>query len=281
MNRYIINMACNDQPNLVKNTCQFISDRFGNIIEMEQHVDQTEAMFFLRVSWETKQQQSTQELLAAFKQHMQIDQISCAFYDMDEKIRMAIMVSKLDHCLFDIIMRHQNNEWPAIIPIVISNHSELGSICNKFKIPFAHLPINADKAKQEQQVLELLAQNKIELVVLARYMQILTSNFVNQYPNNIINIHHSFLPAFIGAKPYHQAHKQGVKMVGATSHYVTEELDKGPIIAQDITSVSHSHDVNDFIHMGKDVEKKVLALALKAHLDRRIIVFKNKTIVFR
>lgn len=281
MYNYILNLACYDQPNLILKVCEFITRNFGNIIEMEQHVDQTEEIFFLRVSWETAVNKTSSQLLLEFKQHMSISMISCDFYLKNKSIRMAILVSKLDHCLFEIIMRNQNKEWPATIPIVISNHPDLEDLCLKFQIPFKHMPICGDKADQEKEVIRTLKEHDIELVVLARYMQILSGNFVNSYPNSIINIHHSFLPAFIGAKPYHQAHKQGVKMVGATSHYVTEELDRGPIICQDITSVDHSHDIKDLILMGKDVEKKVLCSALKAHLERRIIIFKNKTVVFR
>lgn len=281
MPSFIQTVACNDQPNLIKQTCTFISSNQGNILEMEQYVDQAEGIFFLRVSWETNLAITSEQVLHHYKHHMQIDMLSCNCYLKQDKIRMAVLVSKNDHCLFDIIMRYHNHEWPAVIPCVISNHPDLGELCEKFSIPFKYIPINDDKLKQEKKVLATLHENNIELVVLARYMQILTGNFVNAYANNIINIHHSFLPAFVGAKPYHQAFEKGVKMIGATSHYVTEDLDQGPIIAQDIKMVNHSHTIGDLIHMGKDVEKKVLYHAIKAHLERKVLVFNNKTIVFR
>ncbi len=281
MNKYIQTIACQDKPNLIKEICDFIASFHGNIIEMEQHVDKTEGLFFLRVSWETEVKLEPNNMEALFAKHLSTKLHSNNFKDASHKIQIAILVSKMDHCLLELLMRHQNSEWAIEIPMVISNHPDLKTICDRWQIPFTHVPANGDKAKQEQAILKILDKLKIEAIVLARYMQILTSNFVQNYPNRIINIHHSFLPAFIGAKPYHQAHKQGVKMVGATSHYVTDELDKGPIICQDTTPVNHSHEIEDFIHMGKDVEKRVLVDALTAHIEHKIIVINNKTIIFR
>lgn len=281
MNKFIQLLACKDQALIVKQVCEFIANHSGNILEMEQHVDQTDQMFFLRIVWETQNQYTGAELSERFSESISIEVIHSQFIMVGIKQRVAVLVSKMDHCLFEILMRYQNKEWDIEIPLVISNHPDLKTLCDRWQIPFLHLPILSDKTEQETQILTKLSELKIDTVVLARYMQILTTNFVNEYPNAIINIHHSFLPAFIGSKPYHKAHAQGVKMVGATSHYVTEDLDKGPIISQDTTAVNHTHSIADFIHMGKDVEKKVLIDALSAHFEHRIIVIGNKTIVFR
>lgn len=281
MTKYIHTLACKDKPNIIKLVCDFVANYQGNILEMEQHVDQADSMFFLRLVWESSHNLEPTKLTQQFSEYMPVELINNNFHLLGKKTRVAILVSKLDHCLFDILMRHSNSEWDIEIPIVISNHNDLEDMCNQWQVPFLHLPIVKDKHSQEQQILNKLAELKIDTIVLARYMQILTSNFVSQYPNAIINIHHSFLPAFIGAKPYHQAHKQGVKMVGATSHYVTDNLDEGPIICQDTTPVNHTHSINDFIHMGKDVEKKVMTSALSAHFNHKIIVIGNKTIIFR
>lgn len=281
MPKYIHTLALKDRPNIIKQVCDFVSNYNGNILEMEQHVDQIDALFFLRLVWETELELQPEQLTNEFTKHMSGELIANKFRLFGEKMRVAVLVSKLDHCLFEVLMRYQNSEWPIEIPVVISNHPDLSHMCQQWQVPFLHIPITTNKAEQEQQILAKLSELEIETVVLARYMQILTPNFVAHYPNTIINIHHSFLPAFIGAKPYHQAHKQGVKMVGATSHYVTDELDKGPIICQDTTPVNHTHSVSDFVHMGKDVEKKVLVNALSAHFSHRIIVIGNKTVIFR
>jgi formyltetrahydrofolate deformylase len=202
-------------------------------------------------------------------------------YPQEQKPRMALFISKYDHCLYDILGRYSAGELNLEIPLIISNHENLKPVADRFEIPFEYVPFtNEIKAQGEQQQLDLLAKYQIDFVVLARYMQIITPNLIAAYKNKIINIHHSFLPAFPGAKPYHSAFKRGVKIIGATSHYVTEELDEGPIIEQDITRVSHSHSIEDFIMKGRDLERMVLARAIKLHAERKTIVYNNKTVVF-
>ncbi|MCL4114154.1 UNVERIFIED_CONTAM: hypothetical protein GTU68_042436 [Idotea baltica] len=194
---------------------------------------------------------------------------------------MAIFVSKYNHCLYDLLSRYKSGELNVEIPFIISNHTELSDIADQFGIQFYHIPVSA-KTKEiaEQNQLELLKKHQIDFVVLARYMQIVTNTLINEYPNKIINIHHSFLPAFAGAKPYHAAFDRGVKIIGATSHYVTEDLDAGPIIEQDVTTVSHTHSIQDFIAKGRDLEKIVLSRAIKLHLKRKTMVYNNKTVIF-
>jgi len=199
----------------------------------------------------------------------------------DRTRRIAIMVTKESHCLYDIIIRWREKEFLCDIPLIISNHPDLEYVADQFRIPFFCIPLkNNDKASQERKILELLSKHKVNLIVLAKYMRILSSNFVEKYPNKIINIHHAFLPAFQGANPYRQAHERGVKMIGATAHYVTAELDKGPIIEQDVERVNHENDVEELKQIGKDIERVVLARAIRAELENRIIVFNGRTIVF-
>ena len=208
-------------------------------------------------------------------------QMSWEMYTQNEKPRMALFVSKYDHCLYDILGRYSAGELPLEIPLIISNHEDLKCVAERFSIPFHYVPFTKDiKAEGEQKQLDLLKQYNIDFIVLARYMQIITPNLIAQYKNQIINIHHSFLPAFPGAKPYHSAFKRGVKIIGATSHYVTEGLDEGPIIEQDITRVSHINSIEDFIMKGRDLERIVLARAIKLHAERKTMVYDNKTVVF-
>jgi formyltetrahydrofolate deformylase len=198
------------------------------------------------------------------------------------KARMAIFVSKLSHCLYDILSRYQSGELNVEIPLVISNHKDLEDVVGKFGIQFVHIPITAvNKGEQEKKELELLKEHKIDFLVLARYMQVLSQSFVDNYPERVINIHHSFLPAFVGAKPYHAAYERGVKIIGATSHYVTSELDAGPIIEQDVARITHHDSVEKLIQKGRDIEKIVLSRAVMAHIDRKTLVYKNKTILFQ
>ena len=202
-------------------------------------------------------------------------------YSADKKPRMALFVSKYDHCLYDILGRYNSGELFLEIPFILSNHIDLKPIADSFKIPFYHIPVTKDsKQIAEQKQLELLESHNIDFIVLARYMQIVSGMLIDKFPNKIINIHHSFLPAFVGAKPYHSAYKRGVKIIGATSHYITEELDAGPIIEQDVTHVSHSHSINDLISKGRDLEKIVLSNAIKLHANRKVMVFNNKTVIF-
>ncbi|MDX2076097.1 MAG: formyltetrahydrofolate deformylase [bacterium] len=274
---------CPDRRGLVATITDFIFRRNGNILHLDQHVDTEHNVFFMRVQWD----------LAGFE--ISKDKIAAAFtplaeqYDMtwrvnfsDEIQRMALFVSKEDHCLYDLLSRWQSGDLRVHIPLIISNHPTLGHVAEKFNIPFHVFTITKDnKAEQEQAQIDLLKSNAIDLVVLARYMQIITADFIAQFPNRIINIHHSFLPAFPGAKPYHQASERGVKIIGATSHYVTPDLDAGPIIEQDVTRVDHRDSVSEMIRKGKDLEKTVLARAIWAHLGHRVLVYNNKTVVFK
>ncbi len=214
------------------------------------------------------------ELGAPFHMHWRL-------HFSDERPRMAVFVSKLPHCLFDILARCQSGEWQIDVPLIISNHNELRPIAERFGIDYHTLPITPDnKAEQEARQRELLAAHHIDLVVLARYMQIVSPQFIDHYPERIINIHHSFLPAFPGAKPYHSAHERGVKIIGATSHYVTSELDAGPIIAQDVVHISHRDSVEDLVHKGRDLEKLVLARAIWNHTQHKILSYDNRTVIF-
>ncbi len=198
-----------------------------------------------------------------------------------QKPKMAIFVSRYNHCLYDLLSRYHSGELEVEIPFILSNHNDLRSIAGQFDLPFYHLPVTKDtKREAESRQLALLAEHQVDFIVLARYMQIVTSRIIDVFPNKIINIHHSFLPAFAGAKPYHAAFERGVKIIGATSHYVTEELDAGPIIAQDVTTVSHSHTVKDFIAKGRDLEKIVLSRAVQLHVKRKTMVYNNKTVIF-
>ncbi len=202
-------------------------------------------------------------------------------YSSEEKINMALFVSKYDHCLYDILGRYNSGELNVKIPFIISNHNDLKLIADSFNIPFYHIPVSKEtKTEAEEQQLKLLEDHNIDFVVLARYMQIVSDKLISNYPNKIINIHHSFLPAFIGAKPYHSAYKRGVKIIGATSHYITEELDAGPIIEQDVAHVSHAYSIEDLIAKGRDLEKIVLSNAIKLHIDRKVMVYNNKTVIF-
>jgi len=276
-------MYCPDKKGIIADVTQYINRFNGNIIYIDQYVDRLEKVFFMRVvvennfssnSFDSFKNSFNQELGKAYK-------LKCDFFLEDQIPQLAVFVSKYEHCLYDILSQYQSGKLTCKIHFVLSNHEKLKDIAEQFKIPFYHIPIlkkNTEKAEAQQ--LKLLKKYKIDSIVLARYMQILSSNFVNIYTNQIINIHHSFLPAFPGAKPYHSAFNRGVKIIGATSHYVTDELDGGPIIEQDIVRVSHENEVDDFIAKGRDLERIVLLRALKQHCDRKIMVYNNKTIVF-
>tara|TARA_B100000963_G_scaffold177443_1_gene154263 strand:- start:3347 stop:4180 length:834 start_codon:yes stop_codon:yes gene_type:complete len=276
-------MYCPDKKGIIADVTQYINRFNGNIIYIDQYVDRLEKVFFMRVvvennfssnSFDSFKNSFNQELGKAYK-------LKCDFFLEDQIPQLAVFVSKYEHCLYDILSQYQSGKLTCKIHFVLSNHEKLKDIAEQFKIPFYHIPIlkkNTEKAEAQQ--LKLLKKYKIDSIVLARYMQILSSNFVNIYTNQIINIHHSFLPAFPGAKPYHSAFNRGVKIIGATSHYVTDELDGGPIIEQDTVRVSHENEVDDFIAKGRDLERIVLLRALKQHCDRKIMVYNNKTIVF-
>lgn len=274
-------ISCPDQRGLVAKIANFIYANGGNIIHADQHTDFAAGLFLTRIEWQLDGFNLPRELIApAFGAIAQPLQAHWQLHFSDTIPRIAIWVSKQDHCLFDLIWRHKAKEFNAKIPLIVSNHPDLQVIAKQFGIDFHHLPITKDnKAVQETQQLELLQKYNIDLVVLAKYMQIVSPTFITKF-SNIINIHHSFLPAFIGASPYHQAYERGVKIIGATAHYVTPELDAGPIIEQDVVRVSHRDDVVDLIRKGKDLERIVLARAVRLHLQNRVLVYGNRTVVF-
>lgn len=282
-NTAIILMYCADRQGIVSKVTEFLDNNNGNIIYLDQHVDRQEKIFFMRIEWELDKFLIPREKIADFfgTQIAAKYNMTWKLYFHDEKPRMAIFVSKLSHCLYDMLSRVHNCEWDVEVPLIISNHKELSTVANQFNIPFHHFPVNSsNKEEQEKKEIELIKKNNINFIVLARYMQIVSEDFIQQFPNRIINIHHSFLPAFPGAKPYHSAYQRGVKIIGATSHYVTTELDAGPIIEQDVTRISHTDSVFKIIRKGQDLEKIVLSRAVLLHLQRRILVYNNRTVVF-
>ena len=280
----IVLISCKDQIGLVAAVTNFIHRNGGNIIDLEQHVDSQDHEFFMRVEWDITNfkipaDQLGEEFNLAIAQPLGM-QVRLCF--SSEKPRMAVFVSKMSHCLFDILSRYQSGEWNVEIPLIISNHPNLEKVATTLGIEFHCIPMTREtRQEQEKKQAALLQKHQIDFVVLARYMQIVSGDFIRQYQNRIINIHHSFLPAFPGAKPYHSAHQRGVKIIGATSHYVTEELDAGPIIAQDVVPVSHTDDIEDLVRKGRDLEKIVLARAIWHHLQNQILVWNNRTIVFQ
>ncbi len=278
----ILHIHCRDQKGIVAAVTGFVHQHNGNVLHLDQHVDFEQDVFFMRMEWTLADfDLELPEFSRAFEPLAKQYSIDWEIFDSAEPIRMAIFVSKMSHCLYDILSRHESGEFPVEIPLVISNHADCGHIVERFGIPFQHLPVTPEnKAEQEQAQLALLDEHQVDFVVLARYMQILTPQLVDRYPNRIINIHHSFLPAFAGARPYHAAYARGVKIIGATSHYVTAELDAGPIIEQDIIRVSHRETINDFIRRGRDLEKAVLSRAIWLHIRRQILVYSNKTVLF-
>lgn len=273
---------CQDQSGIIHSTTGFIADRGGNIIYLDQHVDKQAGIFFMRLECEFTAPHDFNEFRNLFSlQVAKVYRMQWSAYQDGEKPKMALFVSKYNHCLYDILSRYRSGELDVDIPFIMSNHNELRYIGEQFQIPYYHYPITkATKSNVEDEQLLLLEKHQIDFIVLARYMQLVSSKIIDRYPNGIINIHHSFLPAFAGAKPYHAAFERGVKIIGATSHYVTEVLDGGPIIEQDVAIVSHTHSVKDFIAKGRDLEKIVLARAIKLHLSRRTMVYNNKTVIF-
>nr|WP_321465826.1 formyltetrahydrofolate deformylase [uncultured Desulfobulbus sp.] len=279
----ILLIHCPDNKGIIANVSEFIYKNNGNITYLDQHVDTHRKVFFMRIEWELVDFTIPDEKIGEY-----FEILIARKYDMKWQLhfshelpRMAIFVSKMPHCLYDILSRWKSNELEVDIPLIISNHKDLEPVAQQFGIDFYHFEINrSNKAEQEQAQLQLLAEHNVEFIVLARYMQILSDDFIQYYSNKIINIHHSFLPAFPGAKPYHSAFERGVKVIGATSHYVTAELDAGPIIAQDIIRVSHADSIADLIRKGRDLEKVILSRSIWHHLQRQILVFQNRTIVF-
>ncbi|MDG1728552.1 MAG: formyltetrahydrofolate deformylase [Algibacter sp.] len=283
MNKITILIHCKDRPNIIASVTNFIANEGGNIVYIDQHVDREQDIFFMRLESEfISESFSTNNFKSVFESDLANKfEMKWRIYSSKKKPKMALFISKYDHCLYDLLGRYNSGELNLEIPFIISNHLDLKPIADSFKIPFYHIPVTKDtKEEAENKQLELLKKYHIDFIVLARYMQIVSSKLINKYPNKIINIHHSFLPAFVGAKPYHSAFKRGVKIIGATSHYVTEELDAGPIIEQDVTRVTHAHSISDLIAKGRDLEKIVLANAVKLHADRKVMVFNNKTVIF-
>lgn len=283
MKKITILIHCEDQKAIISSVTNYIAGIEGNIIYLDQHVDANENVFFMRLECEFDSQNWDLELIKKDFQTNLADKFNMSWeiYTQEYKPRMALFISKYDHCLYDLLGRYSAGELPLEIPLIISNHEDLKGVAERFDIPFHHVPFNKNiKDEGEKQQIALLKEYNINFIVLARYMQIITPKLIELYKNKIINIHHSFLPAFPGAKPYHSAFARGVKIIGATSHYVTEELDEGPIIEQDITRVSHSHSIEDFIVKGRDLERSVLAKAVKLHAERKTMVYNNKTVIF-
>ena len=279
----VLLMHCPDRQGILAIATRFINENGGNIIYLDQHVDRDEQVFFMRIEWQLENFRIPKEDIEEVFNRLFARRygVTLNVYFSDRIPRMAIFVSKMSHCLYDLLARYTAGEWQVELPLIVSNHPDLRSVAERFDIPFHHIPITKDnKAEQEQKTFKLLSENRIDFVVLARYMQILSEDFINRYPHNIINIHHSFLPAFVGARPYHAAHERGVKLIGATSHYVTTELDAGPIIEQNIVRISHRDSVASLIHKGQDLEKIVLSQAVEKHIERKILTYRNKTVIF-
>ena len=276
-------LHCPDKPGILAAVTDFITINKGNIVYLDQYVDREEKEFFMRIEWELENFLIPQEKVEDY-----FDTLYAQKYDMkyriyfsDRKPPMAIFVSKMSHCIYDLLARYTAGEWDVEIPLIISNHPDLQHVADRFGIPFHVFPITKEnKAEQEAKEMELLKENGVNFIVLARYMQVISEQMIEAYPSKIINIHHSFLPAFVGAKPYHAAFERGVKIIGATSHYVTTELDAGPIIEQDVVRITHKDTVQDLINKGKDLEKIVLSRAVQKHIDRKVLAYKNKTVIF-
>lgn len=282
-NTAILKIHCPDRKGLISMITRFLWDRGGNIVHLDQHVDRQENIFFMRLEWELNGFDSE---MTAFRKTFEAManefNMQWSLHFSAQKPRMAIFVSKYAHCLYDILARYQSGELPVEIPMVFSNHPDLKKTVRQFGIEYHCLPVTkANKPEQEAKQIKMMQAADIDFIVLARYMQILSPDFTDQYQSRIINIHHSFLPAFPGAKPYHSAYARGVKIIGATSHYVTADLDAGPIIEQDIVRVSHSDSVSDFIRKGRDLEKIVLSRAIYTHLQHKVLAYNNKTVIFR
>lgn len=282
-NTAILLAHCPDQAGIIAVVTDFLHNNQGNILSLEQHVDQEINQFFMRVEWDLNGFLIPKEKIDDYFQTLVAERFKMTWkvHFSSQTIRMAVFVSKVSHCLYDILQRWVSNEWKIELPLIISNHKSLQHIAERFDIPFHHFPINkSNKAAQEEQILKLLKAQSINLVILARYMQIISPKMIEPFQGNMINIHHSFLPAFVGAKPYHQAYQRGVKVIGATSHFVTEKLDAGPIIEQDVVKITHRESIQDLVRKGKDVEKTVLSKAIWLKINHRVLVYKNRTVVF-
>lgn len=281
----ILLLHCPDEQGIISEITKFITANHGNIVYLDQYVDHEDSMFFMRLEWELEKFTIPREKIEDIINTLYRARYNMEFslYFNDKKPRMAIFVSKMSHCLYDLLARYKAGEWNVEIPCIVSNHEDLSYVAKQFGIPYYVWSIKKDhsnKVEVEAAEMELLKKEQVTFIVLARYMQIISDDMIRSFPNHIINIHHSFLPAFVGAKPYHQAWERGVKIIGATSHYVTAELDAGPIIDQDVTRISHKDTPESLILKGKDLEKIVLSRAVTKHIERKILTYHNKTIIF-
>lgn len=285
-NTAVLLMHCPDRPGIIAILTEFINDNGGNILYLDQYVDRENGIFYMRVQWDLDGFAIPAEKIGDFFDTLYAHRFEVTYhlYFSDRPERMAIFVSRMSHCLYDLLARYtagEWREWNVEIPVIVSNHPDLKYVADQFDIPFEVFSVSREnKAAMEEQEFELLDRYRVDFIVLARYMQILSENFIARYPGKIINIHHSFLPAFVGSKPYHAAYQRGVKLIGATSHYVTADLDAGPIIEQDIVRITHKDTVSDLVKKGRDLEKIVLSRAVEKHLQHKILTHGNKTVVF-
>ena len=281
----ILLLHCPDKQGIITEVTRFITDNQGNIVYLDQYVDNQDGMFFMRIEWELENFLIPREKIGEYVQTLYAVKYGMTFnlYFNDERQRMAIFVSRMSHCLYDLLARYKAGEWDVDIPCIVSNHEDLRFIAEQFDIPYYVWSIKKDHSNKEDveaAEMELLRKEGITFIVLARYMQIISDSMIEQFPHHIINIHHSFLPAFVGARPYHQAYERGVKIIGATSHYVTAELDAGPIIEQDVVRITHKDTPESLVLKGRDLEKIVLSRAVTKHIERKILTYNNKTIIF-
>ena len=281
-NTSVLLISCPDRKGLVATVSDFVFKHNGNILHTDEHTDSELARFLMRVEWDNDGFDLTpQDFPRVFAPIAERFEMQWRVAQSNQRPRMAILVSKYDHCLADLLYRQQSGELACDIPLILSNHADCQKLAEFYRIPYVVVPVSKETKQQaEAEQLRLLREHKIDLVVLARYMQVLSTQFIREYPNRIINIHHSFLPAFVGAKPYHQAFERGVKLIGATSHYVTEVLDDGPIIEQDVARISHRDALDDLLQKGRDLEKVVLSRGVRWHLENRVLLYGNKTVVF-
>jgi len=275
-------VSCRDRRGIVAALAQVLYGHGANILDADQHTDPEAGQFFQRIRFDLTELHTDRVALErGIAETAQRFDMQWSLHHTSDRKRMAVFVSRFDHCLYDLLLRHRAGELACDIPLIISNHDDLRPIAEQFEIPFHLFPITKEtKQAQEAAELELLRACKVDLIVLARYMQVLSAELIAQFPARIINIHHSFLPAFIGGKPYHQAFTRGVKLIGATAHYATTDLDEGPIIEQDVIRTSHRDSIDDLVRKGRDVERNVLARAVRWHLGDRVLVHGNKTVVF-
>ncbi|HNI34021.1 MAG TPA: formyltetrahydrofolate deformylase [Microthrixaceae bacterium] len=277
----VLLLSCPDRPGLVAATSTLIHHSGGNIAHADQHADDRHGLFVQRIEFEFPDGRSLDAFRSEFAVLAESLDMEWEMVEPDQRARVALLVSREGHCLLDLLSRIRLGELAADVPVVISNHEDHREITEHYGVPFLHLPVDpVDKSAQQRALLDALKEADVELIVMARYMQILPSEIIDRFPRRIINIHHSFLPAFVGAKPYHQAYDRGVKIIGATAHYATAELDQGPIICQEVTPVSHRDTPDRLIRLGGDLEQTVLARAVRLHLERRILSYANRTVIF-